>query len=227
MTDIETRATEARRKAQGEIALVEVPEAETVMGERRRRHALRNGITAVVIVAVLGVGVGAIVASSGGDPTPKPDVAVAPVGDRATLQFREMQNEFDCDRGRPSTAPVVEVVPDAKNEKCYVLGPALMDGMSLADVEATVNPEIAAYELQLQFSNDDFAAKVGGPMVGKQVAIVVDDIVYSAPMINAGITGRSVHVTGDFDRQQIRELAAALRGVDVSQVEDPCPKCSR
>lgn len=228
MTDIDTLATEARRKAQGEIAMVEVPQAEQVMGERRRRHTMRNGMAAVAIVAVLGVGIGAAVAASrGGDTTRKPDVTVAPVGDRAALHFREVRSESDCDGGRPLTPPGVEALPDARNEKCYVLGPTVMDGTSLADVEATVNPEIAAYELGLRFSNDDFVTKVGGPMVGRRVAIVVDDVVYSAPTINAGITGRSVQVTGDFDRQQVRELAAALRGVDVSQVEDPCPKCSR
>jgi hypothetical protein len=219
MTDIDTLATEARRRAQGEIAMVEVPEAEEVMGERRRRHALRNGMAAVAIVAVLGVGVGAAVAANSGG-TPKPDVAVAPVDDRATLEFRAVRSETECGRGaRPPAG--FEVMPDAKNEQCYVLGPPLMDGTSLADVEVAYNPNAAGYELQLKFANDDFVQKIGGPMTGKQVAIVVDDIVYSAPTINAGITGREVNVTGDFDEASAKTLAAALRGVPESEVAVP------
>lgn len=219
MTDIDTLATEARRRAQGEIAMVEVPEAERVLGERRRRHAVRNGMAAVAIVAVLGVGVGAAVAANNGG-TPKPDVAVAPVDDRAVLEFREVQNEFECDRSRPLPAGV-EVVPDAKNENCYILGPALMNGSSLADVEVVYSEVSSGYELRLTFSNDDFEQLVAEPMVTKQVAVVVDGVVYSAPTINAGITGREVSVTGEFDAAEVRTLAAALRGVPESEVEVP------
>lgn len=224
MTDIDTLATEARRKAQGEIALVEVPETEQVMGERRRRHAVRNGIAAVAIVAVLGVGVGAAVAASNGGGTPMPDVAVAPVGDRVTLQFRAVEAEFECDSGAPTTKPPqpgVEIVRDHDGEQCYVLGPTLMDGTSLADVEVVYNDSYGGYEITLKFGNDDFVQKVGERMVGTQVAVVVDGIVYSAPTIGEGITGREVTVSGDFDAETSRTLAAALRGVPESEVEVP------
>jgi hypothetical protein len=60
------------------------------------------------------------------------------------------------------------------------------------------------------FTGNEFVDKVARPMVGQRVAIVVDDVVLSAPTINEGITGREVQITGDFAEGEARGLAATL-----------------
>jgi hypothetical protein len=46
--------------------------------------------------------------------------------------------------------------------------------------------------------------------VGRQVAIVIDGRVVTAPVVNAGITGGTVSISGTFDERLARQLAARL-----------------
>jgi len=103
------------------------------------------------------------------------------------------------------------VVPDLRQNACYVLGPTVLTGRNISSAQARVNPQTAAWEVVVDFKNDDFVKKVAEPYVGKQVAIELDGVVQSAPQINAGITGRQVQITGDFSEKEAKALALALR----------------
>lgn len=54
-------------------------------------------------------------------------------------------------------------------------------------------------------------ARVTGQNVGKQVAIVLDDKVYSAPNVNDKIEGGQSSITGDFSLEEARDLANVLK----------------
>ena len=54
-------------------------------------------------------------------------------------------------------------------------------------------------------------AKITKENVGRCVAIVLDDVVYSAPRINTEITGGRSEITGDFDTEDANDLANVLK----------------
>lgn len=93
---------------------------------------------------------------------------------------------------------------------CYLLGPAVLTGKSVSTAGTSYEPG-RGYTVNLTFRGDDFVEKVAVPYVNQQVAIVLDGVVYSAPTINPGITGRDVQITGRFTRGQAEDLALVLR----------------
>lgn len=54
-------------------------------------------------------------------------------------------------------------------------------------------------------------AHVTSNNIGKQVAIVLDDNVYSAPRVNSAIEGGSSQITGDFTTDEAKDLANVLK----------------
>lgn len=54
-------------------------------------------------------------------------------------------------------------------------------------------------------------AKLTGDNVGRPIAIVLDDIVYSAPNVNGPIEGGNSEISGDFTVEQAQDLASVLK----------------
>lgn len=54
-------------------------------------------------------------------------------------------------------------------------------------------------------------AKLTGDNVGRPIAIVLDDIVYSAPNVNGAIEGGNSEISGSFTVQEAQDLARVLR----------------
>ena len=101
--------------------------------------------------------------------------------------------------------------PGAPNR--YQLGPTLLTGDAVSTADAAY--ENGAWGVNVKFTSQggqDFVNKVANPNVGKQVAIVLDGIVQSAPVINPGITaGNPVRISGSFTQQEAKDLALVLR----------------
>jgi preprotein translocase subunit SecD len=102
------------------------------------------------------------------------------------------------------------VLPDKDKTACYLLGPTIMTGRNIGAATAVVNSN-GAWQVDVTFKNNDFVTKVATPNVGKQVAIVLDGIVQSAPTIQSGITGKNVTITGNFSSKEAHQLALVLR----------------
>jgi preprotein translocase subunit SecD len=98
-----------------------------------------------------------------------------------------------------------------KHEVCYVMSQTVLTGRSIDKAEARVDPQTGSWQVLVHFKNDDFVTKIAQPLVGKNVAIVLDGVVYSAPTINQGITGRDVQITGNFSQSDAKNLALTLR----------------
>ena len=92
------------------------------------------------------------------------------------------------------------VLSDRSHSACYLLGPTLLTGHNISTADAVIDPTIAAWVVNLHFANDDFVAKVAVPYVGRQIAIVLNGVVESAPTINQGITGQDVTISGPVRR---------------------------
>ncbi|MEY3361873.1 MAG: hypothetical protein RL531_1592 [Actinomycetota bacterium] len=103
------------------------------------------------------------------------------------------------------------IPPGAPNR--FQLGPTLLTGEAVSSADGTF--ENGSWGVTVNFTGQggqDFVDKVADPNVGKQVAIVLDGVVQSAPVINAGITaGNPVRISGEFTQQEAEDLALVLR----------------
>jgi preprotein translocase subunit SecD len=93
---------------------------------------------------------------------------------------------------------------------CWSLGPAVLDDPNIVRAEPNVEPGGGGWSVIVEFGDDRFVAEVAEPYVSSSVAILVDDVVVSAPMINPGITGREIQISGAFTETEARALAASL-----------------
>lgn len=86
------------------------------------------------------------------------------------------------------------------------------DGSSLRSSSVEFDPNMGKPEVSLNFNSkgtDSFAA-VTEQNVGKQLAIILDDRVVSAPVIQTTIFDGRARITGDFDINEARELSLVL-----------------
>jgi preprotein translocase subunit SecD len=112
----------------------------------------------------------------------------------------------------PDTDEAQQVIlPDRKQESCYVLGPAIVTGKSVGSANVQYDSTSSQWAANVHFKNNDFLDKIAGPLVNKNVAIELDGVVQSAPNINPGITGRDVEITGAFTQGEAKQLALVLR----------------
>ena len=122
-----------------------------------------------------------------------------------------------CDNGKVVTtrdqdkADATVVLPDRQRTTCYLLGPTVLTGKNVGSADATIDPSTASWIVQVNFKTNEFVTKVAQPFVNKQVAIVLDQEVISAPTINPGITGKAVQITGNFSEKDARSLALVLK----------------
>lgn len=75
------------------------------------------------------------------------------------------------------------------------------------------NGQADSYEVALTL-NDEGAKKFAdatGRNIGKQIAIIYDGVITSAPVVNDAITGGQASITGQFDIDEAQNLASTIR----------------
>jgi protein-export membrane protein SecD len=101
----------------------------------------------------------------------------------------------------------VKKVPYLLREK------TLMTGEVLKDARVALDSHFHAPYISMEF--DDIGAKlfeqITGANVKKRLAIILDDNVYSAPVIQEKIAGGRAQITGRFTTDEASELAIVLR----------------
>jgi preprotein translocase subunit SecD len=143
-----------------------------------------------------------------GTSTTKPGASTtttAPPPGQTTCETLIKQSAADADVAKSV------VLPDRKRTACYVLGPAVVTGKSIGSAGTQYDPTLSQWVTNVQFKNNDFVDKIAVPYLEKQVAIELDGVVQSAPVINRGITGRDVQISGDFTQGEAKDLALVLR----------------
>ena len=92
----------------------------------------------------------------------------------------------------------------------YVLGPAELTGEAVAEAAATFNNE---WVVNVDLTDEGAVGfdEIAARHFGQQVAIVLDGIVESAPVIRATEFGGTAVISGTFDEEGARDLAVALR----------------
>lgn len=107
------------------------------------------------------------------------------------------------------------IMPDAKNQnQKYLLKEIpVLDGSMLVDARVAFDQNTNLPIINFTLSAE--GAKIFGDFtaanVGKQLAIVLDGKVYSAPRINERIGGGSGQISGNFSVEEARDIAIALR----------------
>ena len=91
-------------------------------------------------------------------------------------------------------------------------GKPALDGKAVSDASSNFD-NIRGNEVSMRMNPEGARAwaRVTAANVGKQVAIVLDDQVYSAPNVNQAIEGGSSSITGDFDLEEAKDLANVLK----------------
>ncbi len=91
-------------------------------------------------------------------------------------------------------------------------GKAALDGKAVSDASSNYD-QLRGNEVSMRMNSEGARnwARITGQNVGKQVAIVLDDKVYSAPNVNDKIEGGQSSITGDFTIEEARDLANVLK----------------
>jgi preprotein translocase subunit SecD len=96
----------------------------------------------------------------------------------------------------------------------YRLGAVVVANEDIATADAITVPvnfqSTWAIDIVLTTSGKARFAEATTAMVGKQLAIVVDGVVESAPTVQVPITEGAVTITGDFTEEEADRLASAI-----------------
>ncbi|MDQ3991721.1 MAG: protein translocase subunit SecD [Actinomycetota bacterium] len=151
------------------------------------------------------------------------------IGQTARLEFREVlevlppaAEGYEEAEVPPETTPTEEledqevVFLDSEDETKYRLSEVLMTGDAISRAQASLGDvTTGAGGWQIEFSLTGEGARTFAEItrdrVGKQLAIILDRRVESAPNIEQEISGGQGQITGDFTEEEARNLALVLR----------------
>ena len=91
-------------------------------------------------------------------------------------------------------------------------GAALLDGGVITDARQDFS-NAGGNEISMTMNNEGARdwKRITGENVGNCIAIVLDDLVYSAPVVNGEIAGGRSSITGDFTLEEAKDLANILK----------------
>ena len=169
------------------------------------------------------------------------------IGRTARLEFREVletitpgtpnYDKTTVTKGDPQDQEVVFPASDTPQGEDPVLSrmsKVLLTGDAITEARATFLDPVSAptgstagwrVSFQLDSEGADRFARITERLTGKQLAIVLDRQVESAPNVNDAITGGSGEITGSFTEAEAKDLAVVLQSgslpveLEQSQVE--------
>ncbi len=92
-------------------------------------------------------------------------------------------------------------------------GTAPIEGDVITDARVDTDPISGSYVVSMKMNGEGSRKwkNMTGANIGKQIAIVLDDYVQSAPSVNQEITGGSSQISGNFTAEQAADLANVLK----------------
>ncbi|MHB9012045.1 MAG: protein translocase subunit SecD [Ignavibacteriaceae bacterium] len=95
---------------------------------------------------------------------------------------------------------------------CVNKNPELTGGV-ITNAVATISPETNAPIVNMEMNSNGAAdwARITGANIGKRIAIILDGVVYSAPVVQNKITGGNSQISGSGDLQEAQLLAIVLK----------------
>jgi preprotein translocase subunit SecD len=141
-----------------------------------------------------------------------PEGLKALLGKTARLEFKLVApDQSSVQTGR--AAPNTQLLPMAGGGRIAVLRRSMVTGDQLVNANQVFDPTTNEPAVGIQF--DSAGARRFGRVtqqnVNKPFAIILDDVVLSAPNINEPILGGSAQISGSFTVETANELAVQLR----------------
>ena len=149
--------------------------------------------------------------------------AINLIGRTALLEFKLLDETGDIDEALKGNIPPGDIIlyqrsidpqTAAVRKIPYLLKEkTLMTGEYLKDARVAIDSQFNEPYVAMEF--DDIGGKlfeqITGQNVKKRLAIILDDNVYSAPVIQERIGGGRAQITGRFDMKEAGDLAIVLR----------------
>lgn len=148
------------------------------------------------------------------------------IGKTALLEFKLLDEEHDLGAALNGDVPPGSEVlyeadearkgqkgKDEKGQPYLVKKKTEMTGETLSNARVQIDSQFNEPYVAIEFDRKgarDFE-RITGENVKKRMAIVLDNKVYSAPVIQEKIAGGSARITGSFSAQEARDLAIVLR----------------
>ncbi len=152
-----------------------------------------------------------------------PQRAINLIGRTALLEFKLVDEEGDIDAALKGSFPEGSIIlyqrsidpktGGVRRVPFLLKERTVMTGEYLKDARVAIDSQFGDPYVALEF--DDVGAKlfeqITGSNVKKRLAIILDDNVYSAPVIQERIPGGRAQITGRFDMKEASDLAIVLR----------------
>lgn len=141
-----------------------------------------------------------------------PEGLKALLGKTARLEFKMVSpDQSGVQTGR--AAPGTQILPMADGGRIAVVRRAMVNGDQLVDAQQGFDQTSSEPVVNIRFDSrgSHAFARVTRENVGKPFAIVLDNVVLSAPNINEPILGGSAQISGSFTTQTATDLAVQLR----------------
>jgi preprotein translocase subunit SecD len=151
-----------------------------------------------------------------------PERAKDLIGKTALLEFKLVDEDADLNRALAGDTPfgdvilsqrVVDPKTGAVRKIPYVIkDKTLMTGDALRDARVRIDQNNRSYiGISLHPAGAGLFEQITGENVGRRLAIILDNNVYSAPVINTRISGGEAVIEGRFTPEEARDLAIVLR----------------
>ncbi len=117
------------------------------------------------------------------------------------------------------------VIAQGDEDRYYLLGAMLVGGKDLVDAKTNYD-QLGRPVVSLEFNSEGarLFEQATNDNVGKQIAIVLDNAVISAPVVQERIAGGRAQISGRFSTEEASRLAIMLRAgalpVDVEVIEN-------
>jgi preprotein translocase subunit SecD len=152
-----------------------------------------------------------------------PERAKNLIGKTALLEFKIVDDENSLDEALRGNIPEGDIIAyglrankstGERNSSPYLLkDKSLLTGASLETAKVQISNRFGEPTVSLKFNSQgatDFD-RITGENVRKRLAIVLDGVVHSAPVIQERISGGQAQITGTFTMDEARDLAIVLR----------------
>ncbi|MBI1986797.1 MAG: protein translocase subunit SecD [Nitrospinae bacterium] len=153
-----------------------------------------------------------------------PERAINLIGKTALLEFKLVDEEQDLQKALEGQLPpdgeiLYEKETDRETGKVIKTTPyllkkrALMTGDVITSAQVNIDPQYNEPYVTMSFNSrgGKLFSRITGENVGKQLAIILDNNIYSAPTIQEKIPHGRAQITGRFTMDEARDLAIVLR----------------
>jgi preprotein translocase subunit SecD len=130
-------------------------------------------------------------------------------GQQVSNELVDTMKKFDCSSGTQDVQGML-MVCDSLGTVFLLKDPVLTGGVASADAKAIHGDKLWYVEVGLDPEATKTLSGIVDTMPGSELALVVDDHVISAPIVDSSMKDGTLGVTGDYNEKQAKALAAQL-----------------